>query len=176
MRDDLNIVPLENIAALCTNLPINTDFSLFNRTFSLMEKLCTEHNGIGLHAAQVGLPYNIFIVGREAFSNSIFWKLLPHYLHFVNCSYEGIGPEEYALEGCLSLNKGRSTYNIKRHKTIRVRGLLLTKGVGVPIVGNEFCETFEGAAARVLAHEIDHKEGRSLMIDRIGKYIGETNG
>ena len=98
--------------------------------------------GMGLSAIQMGYPVRLFTT-----------RFHDGFLDFVNPMYI-INPEgvcEDGVEGCLSL-PGRQR-RIKRYSEVTIR-----------------CEnwggaakTFHGLAARVVQHEMDHLDGKTIM-------------
>ncbi len=105
------------------------------------------HNGVGLSANQVGLPYSIFAMRAEVpfvcINPSIVWT-----------SEETIIMEE----ACLSLPHIVAKINRPKHIKLRFftpSGLATTK-------------TFTGLTARIAQHEMEHLEGK-FFIDGIGR-------
>lgn len=108
-----------------------------------------EHNGIGLSANQVGVPYQIFAL-RAAPEN------------FVCFNPKIVMPSEETIvleEGCL-------TYpglfvKIKRPRHVKVRFQMPN--------GETRTETFTGMSARAFQHEMDHMEGK-IFYNQASKY------
>ncbi len=96
------------------------------------------HNGLGLAANQIGLPYRAFAIKAEqvivAFNPLI-----------VDSSEETV----YLEEGCLSFQG--LIMNIKRPAVIKVRYTEPN--------GNVVTTKFAGLTARVFQHELDHLNG-----------------
>jgi len=103
-----------------------------------MRAVMKEHNGLGLSAVQVGVPFRFFI------SN------IPGHGVLINPEIvQSFGPYVSKTEGCLSFGK-RQTF-VKRADTIHARWWT-TRGV-------EKTTVLQGLAARVFQHEIDHLNG-----------------
>lgn len=101
-------------------------------------KKVNEHNGLGLSANQIGLPYRVFVI-----------KGSPNIVVF-NPKIVNFGDDEsYMYEGCLSYPN--LLVKVKRPVEIRTRfqvpsGLITTK-------------PFVGLTSRVFQHEYDHLDG-----------------
>jgi peptide deformylase len=116
-----------------------------------MFELMYEHDGVGLAANQVDLPYRLFIANvagdaaeKEAecvFINPVILK--------------GSGQHERE-EGCLSIPGVYAP--VVRKETIAVQAYNLA--------GEEVSGELDGLFARVVQHEVDHLDGR-LFIDRL---------
>jgi peptide deformylase len=124
--------------------------------------LCNDKNGMGLAAAQVGLPWKLFV----------YWDNYPNsnknFNCLVDCEYEPIDSKKsISIEGCLSL-EGR--FKLERFDNVRVFGKILKESSNV-ISLEEFDEVFSGVLSVVMQHEIDHQKGREKMIDKIGSRI-----
>ena len=65
-----------------------------------MRNLCYSLDGVGLHAVQVGLPYNVFVA---KVSNYGLPPSKDDLDFFALCRYEGIGEKQDSIEGCLSI-------------------------------------------------------------------------
>ena len=103
-----------------------------------MVRYMRDHNGLGLSANQLGLPFRAFAMVSE-----------PNFVCF-NPFLVGHGEEEEGLEeGCL-------TYpglfvKVKRWKSIKVRFTMPN--------GEVVNKTFAGMTARIFQHELDHLNG-----------------
>lgn len=108
-----------------------------------------EHNGIGLSANQVGVPYQIFAL-RAAPEN------------FVCFNPRVVMPSEETIvleEGCLTYP---GLYvKIKRPRHVKVRFQMPN--------GETRTETFTGMSARAFQHEMDHMEGK-IFYNQASKY------
>ena len=109
-----------------------------------MLELMYEHEGIGLAANQVDLPYRMFVTNTAGDPSKPELERV-----FINpVVSQGKGLEEMT-EGCLSLPDVRGP--VTRNVTIRVQAYDLS--------GNEIDETIDGMQARVVLHELDHLDG-----------------
>lgn len=114
----------------------------------ILAQSCLKHDGLGLSATQIGLPYRACII-----------KANPMICLF-NPKVVGESEDEvYGEEGCLTFPN--LVIKIKRPEVVRVRfaqpnGEVVTK-------------TYEGMTARCVQHEIDHLDG-ILFMDRATLY------
>jgi len=112
-----------------------------------LDKIRRDVQGIGIAATQVGILKRIFLYDLGEGT--------------VVCINPRIVSQEGKLvaeEGCLSLPG--VTIPIKRAEKVKLRAF--------DLAGNKIEATFEGLAARVIQHEIDHLNG-ILIIDRATK-------
>lgn len=156
---DLSIVPLDSIPEPPYLTP-HSDLSRLYATAKKMEHLCRRLNGLGLSAAQVGLPWRLFVALHE------YPREQDKFGIFLDCQYDAAGSVALpSVEGCLSL-PGKQ-YKVDRHETVVVKGKRI-----VETQEGYACEDFEapfsGVAAVLMQHEIDHDKGRERMIDAIG--------
>lgn len=100
------------------------------------------HNGIGLAANQVGLPYRVFVIK----SNPVLACFNPK---IVSQSGEEIELEE----GCLTFPN--YYVKIRRPKQIRVRYTYPN--------GETVTQIYDGMTARIFQHELDHLNGVLFM-------------
>lgn len=107
-----------------------------------------EHNGIGLAANQIGLPYRVFVMRGHPESFACFNPRI------VNHSNEMVEMDE----ACLSLPG--VTAKVKRPEGIRVRFQTPSS--------ETVTMDFNGMTARVFQHELDHLNGL-LFIDRLNR-------
>lgn len=108
--------------------------------------------GLGLAAPQVGISLRLFITVRARDKENV--KV------YINPCGVPIGEERnFIEEGCLSV-PGIFT-KIWRYKRLRI--------LATDLDGNKFTEEVEGLEARVLQHEYDHIEGRTI-IDRMERF------
>jgi len=117
-----------------------------------MFELMYEHEGVGLAANQVDLPYRLFITNVEGDPNA-----KEHERVFINPVLRGGRGLEEGEEGCLSIPDVRA--NVTRNATIKIQAY--------DLAGNEIEAEAEGLMARILQHETDHLDG-TLFIDRLG--------
>jgi len=157
----MQIVPLDEIPVGDYKTPIDNLMLLYAAAKN-MEILCESNNGIGLAAAQVGLPWNFFI----------YWSNYPDvpkkYKYMVDCEYLPIGNKFLSIEGCISL--GRKRFQLERNNAVIVKGkeLIIEEE---SLVLKSFESEFKDILSVVMQHEIDHKYGRTKMIDAIGERI-----
>ena len=110
-----------------------------------MKQIMVENNGVGLAAPQIGVPYQVFLLGNPFEPDSIFSVFNPKVVDAEN--------EEILEEGCL-------TYpglfiKIKRPSKIRVRFSGHDGNVGTMVL--------EGYTARAFLHEYDHLQGITFL-------------
>lgn len=121
------------------------------RWIAEMFDLMYEHEGVGLAANQVDLPYRVFIANVEGDRNASDAECV-----FINpVILRGNGQAEHE-EGCLSIPGVYAPVTRKEKVTVQAYNL-----AGEEVVGD-----FEGLFARIVQHEIDHLDGR-LFIDRL---------
>jgi peptide deformylase len=117
-----------------------------------MFELMYQHEGVGLAANQVDLPYRVFIAnpeGKREAKESEFVFINP-----VLSSGRGQAEDE---EGCLSIPGVYAP--VTRNETIKIQAY--------DLAGNEFVGEVNGLMARIVQHETDHLDG-TLFIDRLG--------
>lgn len=155
----LSIVSAEEIPEASTTL-LST-IELYNISLQ-MQDICKKINGRNLHATQVGIPINLFIV----FANNE-WNT------FKDCIYEGVGEKVDSLEMCLSLKNNFGSlrsFQCQRFRKIKFAGSQLqTKNNRIEF--SEFSMEVDGLLSIILQHEVDHSCGKVKMIDRIGHEI-----
>jgi peptide deformylase len=117
-----------------------------------MFELMYEHEGVGLAANQVDLPYRLFVTNPEGDPASKETEGV-----FINPVLSGGRGQEEDEEGCLSIPGVHAP--VTRNATIKVQAYDLE--------GNEITIDAEGLMARILQHETDHLDG-TLFIDRLG--------
>jgi peptide deformylase len=121
------------------------------RMVAEMFELMYEHEGVGLAANQVDLPYRLFISNVEGNP-----KAKESESVFINpVIVKGSGQHERE-EGCLSLPGIYAPVVRKEKVTVQAYNL----------AGEEITGELDGLFARVVQHEIDHLDGR-LFIDRL---------
>lgn len=105
-----------------------------------MKQVCKAHNGQGLAAPQIGVSKKIILVLDRVMINPDIRRMMT----------------ETAIESeyCLSVPDKRA--DVARSNSILITWLDESRTIHV--------ETFDGIAARIAQHEIDHLEGR-LIID-----------
>lgn len=154
---ELAIVPLDAIPSPPYRTP-SENLPLMYATSKRMEILCGRLNGMGLAAAQVGLPWRMFVFRSDGGFGCLF-----------DCEYEPLpGATSTSVEGCLSL-PGQH-YAVERHNLVKVRGMRLFEGAEGP-ESEPFSAEYSGVMAVLMQHEIDHDMGRDRMIDVIGRKV-----
>lgn len=156
---ELQIVPAEKIPE-AQDAPLDDLMFLF-RIFARLEKLCSDENGIGLSAVQVGLPYKMFVVQRGR-----------HFEYYVNCDYEGSGEKQVSIEGCLSIRKEDGEirrFEVMRYPTVKIKGKQLILADAPSLKLKSVDKEESGLYAVVMQHEIDHS--KQILISDIGKEI-----
>jgi peptide deformylase len=117
-----------------------------------MFELMYEHEGVGLAANQVDLPYRLFVANVEGKRDAKETECV-----FINPILSGGRGQEEDEEGCLSIPGVYAA--ITRNATIKVEAY--------DLAGNEISFEADGLMARILQHETDHLDG-TLFIDRLG--------
>jgi peptide deformylase len=117
-----------------------------------MFELMYAHEGVGLAANQVDLPYRLFIANPEGKREAKDSEQV-----FINPVLSGGRGQHEDEEGCLSIPGVRG--QVTRNQTIRVQAYDLS--------GNEIVGEVDGLLARILQHETDHLDG-TLFFDRLG--------
>ena len=177
----MKIVPIEEIPK-AQLVPSDADSMLINKLWAITEEMCQfciQDDGIGLHAVQVGIIWDLFIVNLKAMIPST--KEDKFYRYF-NCSYRpdfnGIDKEGIdlsmpvkSIEGCLSLNipERKRYFEVPRYRRVIVEGKILRKNLNNKIVADDIAFDLEGLGAIVYQHEIDH--GKSILVSDIGTEI-----
>lgn len=157
----LSIVPLADIPK-AENTPTDNLLAVF-RLITQMEQLCTAKDGIGLSAAQVGIPWRLFIVQRGE-----------GYEYYLNCEYEGQGEKQKSIEGCLSLRDAQGhlrRFEVERYPVVTIKGQRLKISDSPALVLEDVNQTESDLYAVVFQHEIDHDHGRERMIDTVGREV-----
>jgi peptide deformylase len=127
-----------------------TDFGPDLAAFSLrMHELMKQGKGVGLAAAQLGVPVRLFVMNPTGEPNDG--------LTLVNPRLEDQAGAVEAEEGCLSI----PGVNVKVRRAQRLRVL------AQDMKGRHFEFTAEDLVARICQHEIDHLDG-VLILDKQG--------
>jgi peptide deformylase len=111
-----------------------------------------EHEGVGLAANQVDLPYRLFVANPEGTAEAKETEGV-----FINPVLSGGRGLEEDEEGCLSIPGIRAP--VTRNATIKIQAYDLD--------GNEITGEVDDLMARIVQHETDHLDG-TLFIDRLG--------
>lgn len=113
------------------------------------ETLAASGNGIGLAAPQVGKNLRLFVVSPEVAKDG--------HAVFINPVITQLSrPEQTLEEGCLSLPE--EWHELSRPEKVTVKALDEN--------GKKFKLRAKGLLARLIAHEVDHLEGK-LFIDHL---------
>ena len=156
----LFIVPEKEIST-AGETPTDNLLDVF-RVITQMEKICTDQDGIGLAATQLGVPWNLCVILRDE-----------KYEYYLNCSYVGIGEKQKSIEGCLSLRNSTGKlrrFEVDRFSTVSVKGKRLKISDSPSLILEDVDKVEHGLFAHVFQHELDHIS-RENMIDRIGVEI-----
>ncbi len=116
-----------------------------------MFELMYEHEGVGLAANQVDLPYRVFVTNPSGDRDNSEAEQV-----FINPVLRAGKGQTEAEEGCLSIPGVLGP--VVRQEKITLEAYDLT--------GEAFCGEMEGLFARVVQHEVDHLDGK-LFIDRL---------
>ncbi len=116
-----------------------------------MIDLMYEHEGVGLAANQVDLPYRLFVMNPTGNSQQPEAERV-----FINPVLTGGKGSADREEGCLSLPGVHAP--VSRHTKIRITGF--------DLAGNEIVDDLEAFDARVVQHEVDHLDG-TMFTDRL---------
>jgi len=156
----MQIVPVDQIPPASDVKDAPANLMELYRTCLLMEEVCTNNNGIGLSAVQVGLPWRLFVV-RGADDK---------YEYYVDCEYDSEGEDKFpSVEGCLSLRNADGTlryWQVERFTKVRIKGRRLRAKPDLELVEVNFRED-DPLYCVVFQHEIDHQRG--VLISDIGQ-------
>lgn len=115
--------------------------------YNILGNKLREHDGLGLAAPQLGLPYNFFVIRSDPIQG------------FFNAKIVDTSEEQVLLEeGCLSYPG--LVLKVKRPKVVRIR-------YSDPN-GEVKTSKFQDMTARIIQHEIDHVEG-VVFTDRVSR-------
>lgn len=116
-----------------------------------MFQLMYDHNGIGLAANQVDLPYRLFVINLTSDPSERREELV-----FINPEILRRSGSEEGEEGCLSLPEIRG--QVRRSKELEI--------LAYSPNGEEIHWRINGLLARAFQHELDHLNG-ILFIDHL---------
>jgi peptide deformylase len=116
-----------------------------------MFALMYEHEGVGLAANQVDLPYRLFVANPSGDPQQKDQEFV-----FINPVLKGGKGQAEGEEGCLSIPGVMGPVVRKEKITIEAYNLQ----------GEEFVGEVAGLFARIVQHETDHLDGK-LFIDRL---------
>ncbi|MAT73083.1 MAG: peptide deformylase [Planctomycetaceae bacterium] len=121
------------------------------RMVAEMFELMYEHEGVGLAANQVDLPYRLFVANPSGSPDDTEAEQV-----FINPVLSGGKGRVEGDEGCLSIPGVHGS--VARHQKVKVEAYSLS--------GEQIAGEVEGFLARILQHETDHLDG-TLFIDRL---------
>lgn len=130
--------------------PVNLKMPGLEKIITEMKKILVNQSdpeGVGLAANQIGLSYRLFVTRTGVFINP---EILGHSKEFQ------IKNKKAPLEGCLSLPKYYGV--VKRYKWVKLKYWKDSDG--------HRSDIFEGFAAVVIQHEMDHLDGK-IFVERI---------
>jgi peptide deformylase len=147
------ILPHDKLPAGIVSAPTDNLLELYKLCLH-MENLCLEHNGAGLSAVQVGVPWKLFVVRTPATTK---------FDHFVNAEYTGLGEKVRSVEGCLSIlgTDGQPRqFEVQRWGLIHATGYRLVVDPDLKLLplDNQFGNLY----GIIYQHEADHHSGRLL--------------
>ena len=176
--NQMKIVPLNEIPT-AKLIPPDVDTTLLKKLWVFTEdmiQLCLKEDGIGLHAVQVGLFWDLFIVNVKAVIPSTEEN---KFYRYFNCNYEPWVALNHletsserikSTEGCLSLNTPEKRYfEVMRHERVIITGKILKQNLNNKVVAENIQFDLGGLGAIVMQHEIDH--GKGITIDKIGTEV-----
>ncbi len=127
--------------------PIEKDSMDVKKLSEEMFETMYESAGVGLAAPQIGMSIRLFVVDGAPMDEE---KLKNFKKVFINPELLTEEGKEWAYEeGCLSIPGIRADVNRQEQLTIRY----------FDTDWNQFTETYDGIAARIIQHEYDHLEG-----------------
>ncbi len=118
-----------------------------------MLDLMYEHEGVGLAANQVDLPYRIFVANPTGDSQQPEMEQV-----FINPVLSKPKGQQEGNEGCLSIPGVHA--DVVRSNSIHIEAY--------DLAGNLLEADLEGFPARVVQHEVDHLDG-VLFLDRLSE-------
>lgn len=165
------LVPIDKIPKC---LRINIDkFSITQLKYlsKLLQESCQHLGGVGIHACQLGIPYDIFTI-----NTGILDKKRPiesdFYETFFNCEYRSdikTLTRNSNPEGCLSIP--HKVYMVQRYTNIQVYGSIIRHHHATILIERYIGQPNEKLGI-VFQHEIDHGQGK--LISDIGYEIKPT--
>jgi peptide deformylase len=157
--ETIGIVPVDQIPKV---QPFDMTAPQLYKVFTQMETLCKNFNGIGLHAVQIGKPWDIYIIKN---SNK--------FEYYMNCIYLQITNEKtISCEGCLSLTNKDNTsrhFIVERYKKIKVMGKRLNTEGKLQFVDIDMELSVEKDGIICIAHQHEISHGLGILISDIGK-------
>jgi peptide deformylase len=131
--------------------PVTEINAKLRKIISEMFELMYEHNGVGLAATQVALPYRFFIINPTSDPEEKDQEFI-----FINPEISNRKGSVEGEEGCLSLPELYG--QVRRAESIRVEAFDLK--------GRDFYLDLDELPARIVQHEYDHLDG-VLFTDRM---------
>lgn len=158
----MKIVSISEIPKSTESTPV-ANLSELYAVGQQMEMLCKSSNGVGLAAAQVGIPWKFFVYEDQQSKQ---------FCYMVDCEYSPLGDDKHlSIEGCLSI-KGPNG-QMRHFKVMRFNSILVT---GKKIISKDklIVEDFQkvldkGLECAIFQHEIDHQD--NILISDIGEEI-----
>jgi len=135
-----------------TSKPLKRVDAELKKIVAEMFELMYEHEGVGLAANQVDLPYRLFVANAEGDRDAKDAECV-----FINPVLSGGHGQDEDEEGCLSIPGVRAP--VTRNSKIKIQAY--------DLAGNEIMGELDGLLARIVQHETDHLDG-TLFIDRLG--------
>jgi peptide deformylase len=148
---DVKIVKYPHPCLRRTSKPLARVDSELRRIVAEMFELMYEHDGVGLAANQVDLPYRIFVANLQGDPAAKDQQFV-----FVNPVITKRSGMAEANEGCLSFPDIHAP--VRRSEKISV--------VAFDLSGKEIQLELDGLLARAVQHETDHLDG-IVFIDRL---------
>ena len=149
MKLEIIYYPHPTLRHVSKNLK-RVDGELRNMVAQMFE-LMYKHEGVGLAANQVDLPYRVFVSNPSGDPKN---KEDEHV--FINPVLRASKGQAETEEGCLSIPGVLGPVVRKEKVTVEAYNL----------AGEAFCGELDGLFARIVQHELDHLEGK-LFIDRL---------
>lgn len=158
----MKIVSINEIPKATENTPVANLSELYS-IGQQMEMLCKSSNGVGLAAAQVGIPWKFFVYEDQQSKE---------FCYILDCEYSPVNENKHlSIEGCLSI-KG-SNGEMRHFKVMRFDSILVTGKKLVSkdkLVVEDFQKVFyKGLECAIFQHEIDHQD--NILISDIGEEI-----
>lgn len=156
----MQIVPVEQIPINVVDCPEDKLVEVY-RTCKQMHLVCKKHNGVGLSAVQVGIPWRLFVIGEGD----------GPYRNFLNCKYGQVGDGKFeSVEGCLSIKRPNGDlqhFKVDRFQEIQITGReLVEKDNSIQLIAFQAKLSGTNLLNVVFQHEIDHQN--LVLISDIG--------
>lgn len=148
---DLRIIHYPHPTLRHVSKPLKRVDAELKQMVARMFELMYEHEGVGLAANQVDLPYRMFVCNPEGDPKNKEAEFV-----FINPVIKKGSGQHEKEEGCLSIPGVYAPVVRKEKITVQAYNL----------AGEEISGELDGLFARIVQHETDHLDGR-LFIDRI---------